>query len=277
MAAEKKKEYVELRIPKFFNGNLITPLLVLTLIIMAFAIGMLYTKLQYLEKGGDTNTGTTNSGNTVTGKNVDEVFTDYAKDLKLDTKKFGACLKDGKYTERVTKDTSEAATLGVNATPGFFVNGKFVGGAYPYESFKEIIDKELNGTGSEDPLAYSEVLQQAYNDPNQKSFDPVPKSIEIGSSATKGNANAKVTIIEYSDFQCPFCQRSFATMNQILNDYKNDVRLVYKHLPIASIHPNAQKAAEAVECANEQKKFWEYHDVLFNKQQEWSPLPQATS
>lgn len=270
---KEKKEYVELRIPKFGNKNLVTILLVLILIIMAFVIGMMYTRLQLLEKSD----GSSNNTNPTNAKNVNEALTQYAKDLKLDSNKFASCLKDGKYSQKVNAHTSEATTQGVNATPGFFVNGKFVGGAYPYESFKEIIDKELDGTGSEDPLSYSESLQQAYNDPNQKSFDPVPKNIEIGDAQVKGDKNAKVTIIEYSDFQCPFCQRSFTTMNQILTDYKGKIRLVYKHLPIQSIHPNAQIAAEASECAGEQNKFWEYHDNLFNKQQEWSPLPQATS
>ncbi len=277
MATKEKKEYVELRIPRLRKNNLVTILLVVVLIVMAFAIGMMYTRLQYLEQGGATNGNNANTGNTTNAKSASEAFVGYAKGLKLDTKKFEACLADGKYATLVNDDMNAASALGVNATPGFFVNGKFVGGAYPYESFKEIIDKELDGTGSEDPLNYSETLQQAYNDPNQRSFDPVPKSIEIGKSQVKGSDNAKVTIIEYSDFQCPFCQRSFTTMNQILTDYEGKVRLVYKHLPIASIHPNAQKAAESAECAGEQKKFWEYHDELFNKQQEWSSLPQTAS
>ena len=266
----EKKEYVELRIPRLAKGNIVTILLVLTLIIMAFALGSLYTRLKTLEQGG-----TANSGTTTNSKNINEAFTGYAKDLKLDSNKFATCLKDGKYTQKVNSQTSEASTVGVNATPGFFVNGKFVGGAYPYESFKEIIDKELDGTSSENHLDYSEMLQQAYNDPNQRSFDPVSKEIALGDAQVKGDKNAKVTIIEYSDFQCPFCQKSFMTMNQILNDYKGKVRLAYKHLPIQSIHPNAQIAAEAAECAGEQNKFWEYHDTLFNKQQEWSSLPQV--
>ncbi len=268
----EKKEYVELRVPRLAKGNIVTILLVLTLIIMAFALGSLYTRLKVLEEAGTTNTTTTTNA-----KNVNEALEQYAKDLKLDTNKFAACLKDGKYTQKVNAHTSEASTVGVNATPGFFVNGKFVGGAYPYESFKEIIDKELDGTGSENHLDYSEILQQAYNDPNQRSFDPVPKNIDLGDAQVKGEKNAKVTIIEYSDFQCPFCQRSFTTMNQILSDYKGQVRLAYKHLPIQSIHPNAQIAAEAAECAGEQNKFWEYHDTLFNKQQEWSSLSQSVT
>lgn len=78
----------------------------------------------------------------------------------------------------------------------------------------------------------------------------------------RGNKNAKVTLVEYSDFECPFCVRHVATLEQALKDYPNDVRLVYRHFPL-SFHPEAQKAAEASECAAQQGKFWEMHDEIF--------------
>lgn len=81
----------------------------------------------------------------------------------------------------------------------------------------------------------------------------------------RGDFNAPVTLVEFSDFECPFCERHFPTLTKILNDYQGKVRLVYKHFPL-SIHPNSQKAAEASECADEQGKFWEYHDKLFTGQ-----------
>jgi len=81
----------------------------------------------------------------------------------------------------------------------------------------------------------------------------------------KGSVNAKVTIIEYSDFQCPFCGRAAPTVKQVLAAYPNDVKLVYRHFPLPS-HSQAQKAAEASECAAQQGNFWEYHDKLFENQ-----------
>lgn len=78
----------------------------------------------------------------------------------------------------------------------------------------------------------------------------------------RGDFNAPITLVEFSDFECPFCERHYPTLNQILDEYKGKVRLVYKHFPLG-FHPNAQKAAEASECADEQGKFWEYHDKLF--------------
>lgn len=77
-----------------------------------------------------------------------------------------------------------------------------------------------------------------------------------------GNKNAKVTLIEYSDFECPYCERHNPTLKAILQQYPQDVRLVYRHYPL-SFHPNAQKAAEASECAGKQGKFWEMHDKIF--------------
>jgi len=78
----------------------------------------------------------------------------------------------------------------------------------------------------------------------------------------RGDFSAPITLVEFSDFECPFCARHYPTLTKVLDDYKGKVRLVYKHFPL-SIHPNSQKAAEASECADEQGKFWEYHDKLF--------------
>ena len=82
----------------------------------------------------------------------------------------------------------------------------------------------------------------------------------------RGNKNAKVTLVEFSDFQCPYCLQFNPTIEQVRKDYPDTVRIVFKHYPLTSIHPMAQKAAEAAECAGDQKKFWEMHDKLFANQ-----------
>lgn len=86
----------------------------------------------------------------------------------------------------------------------------------------------------------------------------------------RGDKSAPVTLIEYSDFQCPFCSRFHPTLQQVMNDYKGKVNWVYRHFPLTSIHPYAQKAAEASECASEQGKFWEMADLFFGKQDQWT-------
>lgn len=82
----------------------------------------------------------------------------------------------------------------------------------------------------------------------------------------RGGKKAKVTLVEYSDFECPFCGRFYPTTNQVLQEYGDEVRLVYRHFPL-SFHPQAQPAAEAAECASEQGKFWEFHDGIFENQE----------
>ena len=83
---------------------------------------------------------------------------------------------------------------------------------------------------------------------------------------SKGPANAPVTIVEFSDFQCPFCSRVVPTLKRIEEQYGSKVRIVFRDLPLTQIHKNAAKAAEAATCAHEQGKFWEMHDKLFANQ-----------
>jgi protein-disulfide isomerase len=92
-----------------------------------------------------------------------------------------------------------------------------------------------------------------------------PAKIDIGSSPVKGPANAKVTIIEFSDFQCPYCKRGYETMEAVAKAYPNDVKIAFKHFPLP-FHNEAEPAAKAAWAAQQQGKFWEYHEALFNNQ-----------
>lgn len=94
-----------------------------------------------------------------------------------------------------------------------------------------------------------------------------PVNVEIGDSYVKGPKDAKVTIVEFSDFQCPFCKRGKETMDQLLKMYPNDVKLVFKNLPL-DFHPQAKPASKAALAAGKQGKFWEMHDALFENQRE---------
>jgi len=90
-----------------------------------------------------------------------------------------------------------------------------------------------------------------------------PRIVVAADGPSRGPDDAAVTIVEFSDFQCPFCVRAVPIMNELLERYPKDVRLVYRHLPLDRIHPRARPAAEASACADEQGKFWGYHDAVF--------------
>lgn len=192
----------------------------------------------------------------------------YAKELKLNTKEFNKCLDSGEKKTLVEKDTAYGQSLGVQGTPGFFINGQFLAGAFPFQFFKEIIDKQIDGTASTECTAYSTDLQQYCSDPANLSFNPAAKEVDVKGMVSTGAKNGKVTIVEFSDFECPYCIRAYPTIRQILSEYKNDVSLYYKHFPLVQIHPNAQKTAEASLCAGDQGKFWEFHDKVFETQAE---------
>ncbi len=191
----------------------------------------------------------------------------YAKELGLNTGKFNKCLDSGEKKTLVDKDTAYGQSLGVQGTPGFFINGQFLAGAFPFPLFKEIIDKQIDGTASSDCTAYSTDLQKYCSDLQNKAFDPTAKEVDVKGMTAAGAKNGKVTIVEFSDFECPFCIRAFPTVEQILKEYKNDVTLYFKQFPLIQIHQNAEKAAEASLCAANQGKFWQYHDKLFTLEQ----------
>jgi protein-disulfide isomerase len=97
---------------------------------------------------------------------------------------------------------------------------------------------------------------------------PQPTVVDVSEDddAVRGPANAPVEIIEFSDYQCPYCERAYPTVQQILRTYGDKVKFIYRDFPLSSLHPYAQKAAEAAECAGEQGKYWEMHDKLFENQ-----------
>jgi predicted DsbA family dithiol-disulfide isomerase len=97
-------------------------------------------------------------------------------------------------------------------------------------------------------------------------FEPWRMTFNNAGAPTAGKAGAAVTVVEFSDFQCPFCARFVPTLQRIKQDFGDRVEVVYRQFPLTSIHPNAFKAAEASLCASEQGKFWEIHDMMFGEQ-----------
>jgi len=97
-------------------------------------------------------------------------------------------------------------------------------------------------------------------------MEPARTAVATEGRPSTGAEDAPVTIVEFSDFQCPYCATMVSTLKEIEKNYKDQVRIVYLQFPLTRIHPNAQKAAEASLCANEQNQFWQMHDALFADQ-----------
>jgi protein-disulfide isomerase len=94
-----------------------------------------------------------------------------------------------------------------------------------------------------------------------------PPRVQVSDSGpSMGPSDAPVTLIEFSDFQCPFCARAMPVVQQLRDHYPTQLRVIYKHLPLEAIHPRARAAAEASVCADEQGKFWAFHDRIFANQ-----------
>lgn len=166
---------------------------------------------------------------------------------------FSQCLDSGKTAARVQADLQLGSSIGVNGTPATFVNGVLVSGAFPYDALKQVIDTTLAGQ----PVDSLEFLKDQTTGKIVKVTMP-----ELPDAAWLGNEKAKVSVVEFSDFECPYCLRFEPAIQQMLQEYGDKIRFTYRHFPL-SFHPQAQKAAEAFECAKEQGKPWEMHKKLF--------------
>lgn len=235
---------------------LYAPILVVLLLVATFYVGRLSAQVSAL-KGGGTPTAGTDTGTkaaaapTATGSKITMAnLKTMAKGLGVDANKFNKCLDEGTFADKVKAESAEGKGLGVSGTPSFFINGIFVVGALPQTDFETVIDAELkNGSGDKVTLASGGALKRI-------------AKVPYGVGYIKGDKNAKIKIMEYTDFECPYCNKSFPTIEALLAKYGDSISLEYRSFPLP-FHPDAQKAAEAALCAGEQGKFWEIHDKIF--------------
>lgn len=199
--------------------------------------------------------------------NLDNMLVTLLNEFEIDEESLRECLASGRYTEDVNADLAEGQRLGINGTPGFFVNGYPVSGAQPIEVFQQVI-----ALAEEGRLAEAYQAQPEVNTPPQA---VQPMAVPVSDEPAKGSPNAPITIVEYSDYQCPFCQRHFQETMPLLQSYidAGQVRYIFKDFPIHNIHPQAQKAHESARCAREQagdEGYWQMHDLLFANQEQWA-------
>jgi len=140
-------------------------------------------------------------------------------------------------------------------------------GGQSYEQVRERLTQFLKQQKSREQLTgFVDQLKQKHGVQVTLAPPNLPRVEVVAKGPSRGPDNAAVTIVEFSDFQCPYCSRVYPTVEKLMKDYDGKVRLVFRHFPL-SFHPNAEKAAEAAACAADQGKFWQMHDKMFTNQQ----------
>jgi protein-disulfide isomerase len=216
---------------------------------------------------------------------TDENFEKWAVEAGVDKTKFKEALASKKYAAKIDEDMALAGKIGASGTPAFRINGVAISGAQPYEKFAEVIDqqlaeaKKLIASGTKPADVYVTLTNKNQNaqpdQANKAQQKPKPEAEEEDKSVWKvpvladdpvrGPKDALVTMILFSEFQCPFCKRVEDTLKQVLETYPNDVRLVWKDNTLP-FHNRAKPAAVLGRVAYKQKGdkgFWEAHDAMF--------------
>ncbi len=171
-----------------------------------------------------------------------------------------------------------AAALGLAlATVAFAADDQPTTPGKELESLRQEIKELKEGQGAiQKQLGeIKQFLQAARQQPARPpAAQPIDAVIPIDNAPTKGKPDAKLVLVEFSDYQCPFCQRSFqGVLTQVDKDYiqTGKLKYVFQDFPLEELHNNAFKAAEAAHCAGDQGKYWEMHDRLFSNQQALAP------
>jgi protein-disulfide isomerase len=174
----------------------------------------------------------------------------YADQIGLNRKRFQEALDDHRYRPAVERDLLEARGFGVSTAPTLFINGRRLTGARSLPELTAITQEALGLSTASSPQPESKPLQV---------------SLDLSGSPVRGSQDAPITIVEFSDYQCPFCARAVSTVKQVVEAYPGKVRWIFKNFPLPN-HPDAPLAHKAALAAGEQGKYWEMHDLIFENQ-----------
>ncbi len=211
---------------------------------------------------------------------------DHARALGLDVQRFKRDMDSQGIKDRVQRDMDIAAAIGATGTPAFFINGLNLRGAQPIDQFKQLIDAEISEASRANRRGeawLSDRLSSNHSQlwgflrggqvPANKPPPPPPPettvykvSVDTRIDAIDGPKDALITLVVFSEFQCPFCKKLEPTLEALMIRYQGKIRRVFKHMPLP-FHKDAEPAAKAAICAQQQGKFWEMHDSLFEDQQ----------
>jgi protein-disulfide isomerase len=208
-------------------------------------------------------------------------YEQWAQAAGVDMNKFKAGIAAHTWAEKVEADDQLSGKVGVSGTPAAFVNGVLLSGAQPFDKFKQVIDQELQkaqakiASGTPKDRVYDVMTKENHSnapaekkDEGEKEDTTTVFKVPIAGSPALGSSNALVTIVEFSDFQCPYCKRVEPTLKALREKYGDKLRIVWKNEPLP-FHPRAEPAAEvAMEARAEKgdKGFWDVHDKLFESQ-----------
>jgi protein-disulfide isomerase len=224
------------------------------------------------QRGGERGFWTAHDALFAAQKNLDDAaFEQLTSTLGLRWPEVRAEMASPRVAAKLAESESLVEDFAAHGTPYFFINGRRLVGAQPYDTFKALVDEQLGVARGllQSGVRRSDVFKALMKDakpappPDRKDVPPA-----TADNPSRGAKNAKITIVEFSDFQCPFCSRVTPTVDQILAAYPKDVKVVWRHLPLP-FHPDAPLAAEAAQEAFAQggdAGFWKYHDVLFANQ-----------
>lgn len=192
-------------------------------------------------------------GDTSVATSLDQKLVDMAVEVGVDGDTFTSCLNSGDQADKINDQSVQAQTAGGQGTPhNVMIYGNIkvaVPGALPYAQMKAIIDQLLAGQTPEE---------------NNPSINI--QALDKDNDWVRGNPDAQLQVIEFSDIDCPYCQRHHDTMNQLMNTYGDKMAWVYRHFPLTQLHPDAFHKAEAAECVgalSDNETYWEYLDKLF--------------
>jgi len=213
---------------------------------------------------------------------TDENYEKWAKEAGVDVAKFKTALAAKKYSAKIDEDLAMAKKVGATGTPAFRINGVTLSGAQPVEKFTEVIDaqlaeaKKLVASGTKPADVYVALTNKNQVAAPAQPNKPAPDAEEEDKSVWKvlvqdddpirGPKDALVTMIIFSDFQCPFCKRVEDTLKQVAAAYPQDVRFVWKDNPLP-FHPRAKPSATLARFAYKKggdKGFWDMHDAIFD-------------
>jgi protein-disulfide isomerase len=208
------------------------------------------------------------------GRGIDpEMLGIYVTELGLDAARVERELESLVHASAVRKDLRVAKRLKLRSTPVFFINGRMLPGSRPKQVFRHMIDQELSLAErlADQGVAAGEFYDYAtqwgytaivYEDDRPELDDDTVYPVPVGDSPSRGRADAPITIVAFTDFQCPFCTKGHKAMEALQAHYGDDIRFVFKHFPLPG-HAAGALASRASFAALEAGKFWEFHDAVF--------------